>query len=183
MIFSEMGDKWYTAFSLDGLAAVAVAERSPEQAAQLFGAAEALRTAIGVPVPPVRRAAYERAVKAARRQLDAAVFSAKWEEGRRMSPEQIINTFTPPGSDQGQQAAGSATHSESAATSTGSASLSKREIEVLRLVAQGLTDAQVAEALVISVRTVNWHLQSIYGKLGVSSRLAATRYALEQRIL
>ena len=72
---------------------------------------------------------------------------------------------------------------ESVPTSTGSAGLTRREVEVLRLVAQGLTDAQVAEALVVSVRTVNWHLQSIYGKLGVNSRLAATRYALEQRIL
>jgi DNA-binding NarL/FixJ family response regulator len=50
---------------------------------------------------------------------------------------------------------------------------------VLRLVAQGLTDAQVAEQLVISPRTVGTHLASIYGKLGLASRSAATRYALE----
>ena len=64
-----------------------------------------------------------------------------------------------------------------------SAGLSAREVEVLRLVAQGLTDAQVAEQLVISPRTVNWHLSAIYSKLGVSSRAAATRYALEQQVL
>jgi DNA-binding NarL/FixJ family response regulator len=56
-------------------------------------------------------------------------------------------------------------------------------VEVLRLVAQGLTDAQVAEQLVISPRTVNFHLTSIYNKLGVSSRSAATRYAIEQRLV
>jgi DNA-binding NarL/FixJ family response regulator len=61
--------------------------------------------------------------------------------------------------------------------------LTTREIQVLRLVASGLTDAQVAEQLVISPRTVNTHLTSIYNKLGVSSRLAATRYALEQRVV
>jgi DNA-binding CsgD family transcriptional regulator len=64
-----------------------------------------------------------------------------------------------------------------------SAGLSAREVEVLRLVAQGLTDAQVAQQLVISPRTVNWHLSAIYNKLGISSRSAATRYALEQQII
>jgi len=61
--------------------------------------------------------------------------------------------------------------------------LSTREVEVLRLVADGLTDAQVAEQLVISPRTVNWHLSVIYSKLGVSSRCAATRFALEQKLV
>jgi DNA-binding CsgD family transcriptional regulator len=53
------------------------------------------------------------------------------------------------------------------------------EVEVLRLVAQGLTDAQVAEQLVISPRTVNTHLKSIYGKIPVTSPSAATRYAIQ----
>ena len=61
--------------------------------------------------------------------------------------------------------------------------LTAREVDVLRLVAQGMTDAQVAEQLVISPRTVNTHLTSIYGKIGVSSRSEATRYALEQRLV
>ena len=50
---------------------------------------------------------------------------------------------------------------------------------MLRLVAQGLTDAQVAERLFLSRHTVNAHLRSIYDKLGVTSRSAATRFALE----
>jgi DNA-binding CsgD family transcriptional regulator len=58
-----------------------------------------------------------------------------------------------------------------------------REVEILRLVAQGLTDVQVAEQLVISPHTVNWHLTSIYSKLGVSSRTAATRFAIEQQLV
>jgi DNA-binding CsgD family transcriptional regulator len=61
--------------------------------------------------------------------------------------------------------------------------LTAREIEVLRLVAQGMSDAQVARKLVISPRTVNWHLTSIYNKLHVSSRSAATRYAIEHHLL
>jgi DNA-binding NarL/FixJ family response regulator len=50
---------------------------------------------------------------------------------------------------------------------------------VLRLVAQALTDAQVAERLSLSPRTVGQHLRSIYNKLGVNSRAAATRFAFE----
>jgi DNA-binding CsgD family transcriptional regulator len=62
------------------------------------------------------------------------------------------------------------------------AGLSAREVDVLRLVAQGLTDAEVAQRLFISPRTVTTHLSSIYNKLGVSSRTAATRFAFEQGI-
>ena len=59
------------------------------------------------------------------------------------------------------------------------AGLSEREIEVLQLVAEGLTDAQVADRLSLSPRTVSQHLRSIYNKLGVNSRAAATRFAVE----
>ena len=63
------------------------------------------------------------------------------------------------------------------------AGLTPREVEVLRLVATGLTDAQVAEKLFISLRTVNAHLRAIRAKLGVSSRSAVTRYALEHQLI
>jgi DNA-binding CsgD family transcriptional regulator len=57
--------------------------------------------------------------------------------------------------------------------------LSEREAEVLKLVAAGLTNAQVAQRLFLSPRTVNAHLTSVYRKLGVGSRSAATRFAFE----
>jgi DNA-binding CsgD family transcriptional regulator len=60
------------------------------------------------------------------------------------------------------------------------AGLTAREVEVLQLVAEGLTDAEVAERLYLSRRTVSTHLTSIYNKLGVGSRAAATRFAVEQ---
>jgi DNA-binding CsgD family transcriptional regulator len=61
--------------------------------------------------------------------------------------------------------------------------LTHRELEVLRLVAKGLTDGQVAERLYISPRTVSQHLRSVYKKLGVPSRAAAARRAVEQDLL
>ena len=60
--------------------------------------------------------------------------------------------------------------------------LSAREVQVLRLVAKGLTNEQVAEQLVISPRTVNTHLTSIFSKIQVSSRSAATRYTIEHNL-
>ena len=63
------------------------------------------------------------------------------------------------------------------------AGLSVREVEVLRLVAEGLTDADVANHLSISPRTVGQHLRSVYNKLGVSSRAAATRFAVEHHLV
>jgi LuxR family maltose regulon positive regulatory protein len=61
--------------------------------------------------------------------------------------------------------------------------LSERELQVLRLVATGLSNRDIAEALYISVNTVKTHLQRIYGKLGVSSRTAATTKAQKLNLL
>jgi DNA-binding NarL/FixJ family response regulator len=58
--------------------------------------------------------------------------------------------------------------------------LSAREVEVLRLVSAGLTDVQVARQLSLSPRTVGQHLRSVYNKLGVDNRAAATRFAVER---
>jgi DNA-binding CsgD family transcriptional regulator len=63
------------------------------------------------------------------------------------------------------------------------AGLTAREVEVLRLVAEDLSDAEVAERLFLSPRTVSQHLRSVYNKLGVNSRGAAIRFAVEQRLV
>ena len=61
--------------------------------------------------------------------------------------------------------------------------LTPREMEVLHLLAQGLTSVQIAEHLTLSVLTVNTHVRSIYSKLGVTSRSAATRWAIEHHLI
>jgi ATP/maltotriose-dependent transcriptional regulator MalT len=62
------------------------------------------------------------------------------------------------------------------------AGLTEREIEVLRLIASGKSNRAIAGTLVISEHTVARHVQNIYAKLGVSSRAAATAFAIEQRL-
>jgi DNA-binding NarL/FixJ family response regulator len=61
--------------------------------------------------------------------------------------------------------------------------LSDREVEVLRLVARGLSNREVAEELVVSRRTAEHHVQHIYAKIGVSTRAAAALFAVEQGLL
>jgi DNA-binding CsgD family transcriptional regulator len=60
--------------------------------------------------------------------------------------------------------------------------LSEREAEVLGLIAKGLTNAQAAERLYLSPRTIDAHLRRIYDKLGGISRVEAIRFAIEHRL-
>ena len=61
--------------------------------------------------------------------------------------------------------------------------LSRREVEVLRLVADGRTSGEIATQLFISPRTAEHHVQNIYTKIGVSSRAAATRWAVQHQVV
>jgi DNA-binding NarL/FixJ family response regulator len=61
--------------------------------------------------------------------------------------------------------------------------LTDRQLQVLRLLGRGLTDAEIARELFLSTRTVNAHLRSIYRKLAVSHRSAATRVAIQNGII
>jgi len=63
------------------------------------------------------------------------------------------------------------------------AGLSAREVEVLGLVADGHSNAEIARRLTISRRTAEHHVQHIYTKIGVSSRAAAALFAMEHHLL
>jgi predicted ATPase/DNA-binding CsgD family transcriptional regulator len=165
--------------NLNGLARVAAAEGQFEQSASLFGAAEPrFNPAVDhhPDMDPFERTDYERVVESVRMHLGEKAFTAAWAKGRKMTPEQALavrasrmipTTTTPPAKGPLPSPDG----------------LTAREMEVLRLLAQGLTSAQIAEQLVIGLVTVNSHVRSIYSKLGVTSRAAATRYALEHHLL
>jgi DNA-binding NarL/FixJ family response regulator len=110
-------------------------------------------------------------------------FAAVWAEGRAMSTARIDSEVERLAS-VAPRAAGPIAVQPPPARSTGyPGGLTAREVEVLRLVAEGLTDAQAAERLVVSTRTVNSHLRSIYSKLGLSSRSAAGRFATEHGLI
>jgi predicted ATPase/class 3 adenylate cyclase/DNA-binding CsgD family transcriptional regulator len=182
-IARKVGNKWLIASCLEGLAAVVVAQGEPLWAARLWGAAEALRDVIGAPLPPAYRADYERGVAAARAQLGEKAFATDWAEGRTMTPDQAL-TAQGPTLGSSSSSTGERTSAPPAmSTATYPDGLTSREVEVLRLVAQGLADVKIAEQLIISPRTVNSHLTSIYGKIGVSSRTAATCYAIEHHLV
>jgi tetratricopeptide (TPR) repeat protein len=85
----ELDDKQVIAYCLEGLATVAWMESAPERAATLFGAAEALREASRLPLPPPARPDYDRATAAICAALGER-FSATWSHGRSLSLEQAI---------------------------------------------------------------------------------------------
>jgi DNA-binding NarL/FixJ family response regulator len=175
VLSEELGEQWVIAASMLGLGEVVVAQQKLAWAAQLWGAAEAIRDAIGVPIPPVELADYERSLSAARVHLGERAFAAAWSQGRSMTPEQALAA-------QGRKPAPPATTTVTP-PATYPAGLTAREVEVLRLVAGGLTDLQIAEKLVLSPRTVHAHISSIYSKLAVTSRSMATRYAIEHHLV
>jgi predicted ATPase/class 3 adenylate cyclase/DNA-binding CsgD family transcriptional regulator len=177
-----VGWKPWTPFYLEGLAAVVAVQGELPWAARLWGAAEALRDGMGTPIPPAYRADYVRSVAGARSQLGEQAFAAAWEKGRALTLEQVFDARGPvtmpdplPTS---QPALPAAKPSPSYPDG-----LTAREVEVLRLLAQGLSNTEIAEQLVVSPRTVSTHLTSIYNKLGVNSRSAATRFAVEHQLV
>ncbi len=164
--------------TVEGLAVVVAEQGETTWAVRLLAAAAALRDSLGTPLPPLYRAGHERSVAAARAQLGEQAFAVAWSEGYGITWEQALAA-------RGPVTIPIETHPTPRAKSppTLPFGLTAREVEVLRLLAQGLTDAQIAEQLIISPRTVNTHLKAIYGKMQVSSRVAATRYALDQHLI
>jgi predicted ATPase/DNA-binding CsgD family transcriptional regulator len=180
----KLGHMSLVASGLKGLGCVAAAQGLHTWAAVLWGTAEPLRESRSVAIAPVF---YDRMMAVARSQLGEPAFEEAKAQGRALTAAQALashETLTPrvPQSPQPAQAApGSFPVAPTPAATP--AGLTTRENEVLRLLATGLTSAQIAEQLIISVLTVNGHIRSIYSKLGVTSRSAATRYAIEHKLV
>jgi DNA-binding NarL/FixJ family response regulator len=149
---------------------MAHARRDVACAARLFGATESLHERIGSPLSVTQRKDQAVVVPPVRAALGDA-FDAAWADGRSLTVDAAVALALEVAVD------------SASAPSIGHAPLTPRELEVLRLVATGLTDAEVAERLFLSRRTVSSHLTSIYTKLGVASRTAATRYAVEHQLI
>jgi predicted ATPase/DNA-binding CsgD family transcriptional regulator len=167
----SVDDRGAISVCLAGLADEAARRGAAPWAARLWGAAEREREEMGsqlAPVEPLDRAAL---LERARSALGAPAFAAAWDAGRVLTAEDAL--AAPPAEDASLTADGRAVRP---------AGLTARELEVLGLVASGLSNAQIAEQLVISVATVKTYLSAVYSKLGVSSRTAAMRYAIDRHL-
>jgi predicted ATPase/DNA-binding CsgD family transcriptional regulator len=160
----DAGNKRGIALSLEGLAWLATSRRRPERAARLFGAAEALREAMGARLPPFRQDDHDRSLAAARAQLGAPAFAAAWAAGGELPLEAAIA--------EALAVDDPAAHAD--------APLSARELEVAALIAQGLTNQEIADRLIIGRRTAETHAAHILGKLGLASRPQIAAWFIER---
>jgi DNA-binding CsgD family transcriptional regulator len=169
----DIGDDGSVAVCVEGIASALCVVGDAAQAVRLLGAAHAMREAIDAPVPCNALASYGGLVRSLRDSLGADTFAEAWLAGLRLSRDDAINVaMSPvaarPGPAQRADVAGSPNQPR----------LTPREREVLKLVAAGHSDREVAAALFISRRTASEHVGHILQKLGARSRTDAAALAV-----
>jgi predicted ATPase/DNA-binding CsgD family transcriptional regulator len=175
---------WSLPKALEGLACLAILTAQPERAVRLVAAAAALRERTGGPVMIADRGYYEQIVHRSRQRLSSHLFTAAWDEGRAMPLEDVVaealaladEPVTPV--EPGEAASGE--EGSVADDNWEFAGLSPREREVLRLIAAGHSNAEIAQMLFISPRTVSTHAAHILGKLGLTTRAELIAFAHRQ---
>ncbi len=141
----------------------------PRRASTLMGAADALGRAVGSPsvfVPSLPEY-HEKCERSARQMLTAQAFEEGWRHGRSLDLDAAVSYAL---GDQSPKR-----------TSSGSASLTKRERQVAELIADGLTNKAIAARLVIAQRTAQGHVEHILTKLGFTSRAQVAAWVVEER--
>lgn len=172
----ENGDKRGIACGLEGVAAaIALFDTSPqsaERSARIFGAADALRAELNVPLPPADFALMECSMTSARNTLGEEAFNAAWAVGKELPLEKVVaealDATDPRAISQGQPVVISAP-----------VSLSRREREVAALIAQGHTNTEIAAVLGMARPTADKHVSNILRKLGFSSRSDVSAWAIK----
>lgn len=182
-LFEGLGHPLGLAVCVAGVAGVLHDRGEPRDAARLLAAAERWRAELAVTMPAADRAEWDQIRTGIRRALDDDDFERLRTAGAALDTPAVLQLArdaapaTQPDRREGDGAA--AGEGSSPETSGGAASpgITDREMDVLELLTEGLTYAEIGERLFISPRTVDAHLRSIYSKLGVHSRHAATRAA------
>jgi len=157
---------------LDGLGCVAAGSGQARLAGQLLGAAETVRTQAGASLIPFLAPLLAQAEESAIATLGAAKFEAEVNAGKRLNRDEAIRL-----------ALGEPAQVTPAATANGQGRglLGKREADVARLVAEGLSNKQIGARLFISERTVDSHVRSILNKLGFNSRAQIASWIASSR--
>ncbi|MGC1802842.1 MAG: LuxR C-terminal-related transcriptional regulator, partial [Mycobacterium sp.] len=149
---------------LECLATLAVEARSYREAARLFGAAAASRERMGAVRFKIYDAGYEASVASLRDAMGKNDFDSAWAEGAALSVEEAI-AYARRG------------RGERKRPTSGWASLTPTERDVVRLVSEGLANNDIATRLFVSPRTVQTHLTHVYTKLGLTSRVQLVQEA------
>jgi non-specific serine/threonine protein kinase len=179
---NQSGLAWCLEKMAEGIARQAAslprARRGPvlARAVCLLGAAETLRRPIGSVIDPADQADYERGRQTLRAALGDAAFDAAWAEGSGLSPRQAIDVSVAhlPLPD---EAAALARPRDLKLDYGG---LTERERETAGLIAQGLSNREIAAAMTVGVKTVETYVSRILGKLGFSSRVQIATWAIEK---
>jgi DNA-binding CsgD family transcriptional regulator len=174
----DAGDLWGITQALVGAAGVAHCRRSPERAARFLGAAAALREITGGGLSYGAQTVFDEHLAAAREALGEDAFTAAWGVGQALTVDEVAAGA---GAFLGECAVAPA--GGQPRTAHTAYDLTPRELDVLRLVAGGSSDREIAETLFISRHTAMKHVANILGKLGVSSRTAASALAHRDKLI
>jgi non-specific serine/threonine protein kinase len=173
----RVGKMWHVIAALAGVAGEATARKKWGRAARLFGAVEALAEASGVTIHPADRAVNACHLGVVQAHLDQPAFASAYEAGKALSVEQIIVEVLE--DDESAVPVNARPVPADPAMATG---LTERETEVLRLLAEGLSDREIADKLSLSPRTVGGYVTKLLTKLDLDSRTAAAVYAVRHNL-
>ena len=191
ILFRDVGSRDRMTECLQDLASLACMGGHAEQAARLSGAAESTQQSSGLALWPAVRERRDRDLAAARTTLGAARFERAWSEGQAMTLERAVDAALalPEEASDEMEPAPAALPTEPVQSTVparpdeAASPLTAREREVAALVARGLTNREIADALIIGQRTADTHVSNILGKLGFTKRAQLAAWVVERGLL